>query len=85
MGLISFLRERDSRKTLAKLEKQVEIINGLEEKYQGMTDEELASQTVILKERVSNGEKLDDVLYDAYAVVREASKRVLNMRHFDVR
>ncbi|MBR1747879.1 MAG: preprotein translocase subunit SecA, partial [Clostridia bacterium] len=84
MGLISFLRERDRRKTLAALEKQVEKINALEEKYAGMTDEELTAQTDLMRGRYKAGETLDDLLCDAFAVVREASKRVLNMRHFDV-
>ncbi len=84
MGLISFLFKRDKQKTLAKLFKTVEVINGLEEKYSYMTDEELVNQTNVLKKRLADGETLDDILCDAFAVVREGSKRVLNMRHFDV-
>ena len=49
-----------------------------------MSDKELAAQTQIFKERYKNGESLDDLLPEAYAVVREASKRVLDMRHFYV-
>lgn len=59
-------------------------VNAKEAKYQGMSDEELKSQTPILKKRIENGETLEALLPDAFAVVREASKRVLNMRHFDV-
>lgn len=84
MGLISFLFQRDRQRTLSKLYKTVDIINGLEEKYSAMDDAELVSQTEILKKKVADGEKLDNILPDAFAVMREASKRVLNMRHFDV-
>jgi preprotein translocase subunit SecA len=59
-------------------------INDLERRYQPMSDEQLKSQTAILKERINQGEHLDDILPDAFAVVREASRRVLGMRHFDV-
>lgn len=53
-------------------------------KYEKMTDAELKQQTQILKDRLSNGETVDDILYDAFATVREASWRVLNMRHYKV-
>jgi preprotein translocase subunit SecA len=59
-------------------------INDLERHYQPMSDEELSGQTLKLKERLAQGEHLDDILPDAFAVVREASRRVLGMRHFDV-
>ena len=59
-------------------------INELEPKYQNMSDEELRSQTALFKTRISNGESLDSILPEAFAVVREASNRVMNMRHFDV-
>src|SRR6185369_11472373 len=49
-----------------------------------LSDSELAAKTVAFKERVANGEALDDILPEAFAVVREAGKRVLQMRHFDV-
>jgi preprotein translocase subunit SecA len=59
-------------------------INDLERHYQPMSDGELQAQTEILKGRLVQGEHLDDILPDAFAVVREASRRVLGMRHFDV-
>jgi preprotein translocase subunit SecA len=59
-------------------------INDLERHYQPMSDGELREQTNLLKQRLSDGEHLDDILPDAFAVVREASRRVLGMRHFDV-
>jgi len=62
----------------------VDAVNELEHKYKNMDDERLAAQTQRLKERLSKGETLEDILPDAFAVVREASRRVLNMRHFDV-
>jgi preprotein translocase subunit SecA len=59
-------------------------INDLERRYAPMSDEELKSQTALFKDRLARGESLDDLLPEAFAVVREASKRVLSMRHFDV-
>ena len=64
--------------------KKVQEINDLEPKYEAMSDEKLVSQTDILRKILSNGQTLDSILADAFAVVREASKRVLKMRHFDV-
>jgi preprotein translocase subunit SecA len=59
-------------------------INDMEPHYQAMSDEELRGQTAIFKERIAQGESLDSILPEAFAVVREASKRVVGMRHFDV-
>ena len=64
--------------------KTVERINGLETKFEKFSDDELKAQTEIFKRRVADGETLDSVLPEAFAVVREASKRVMKMRHFDV-
>ncbi len=72
----------DNKRNLAKLEKMVDKIEALADKYSAMDNDTLRGQTEILKERLSAGETLDDILYDAFAVVREASTRVLNMRHF---
>jgi len=74
----------DNSRNLKKLEKMAKLVEDLEPKYQKMTNEELQGQTQILKDRLSSGETLDDILYDAFAVVREASFRVLNMKHFYV-
>lgn len=84
MGLVSFLQRKDREKTVKKLRGTVDQINALEGKYQQMSDEELISQTGILREKYNAGDTLDKLLPDAFAVVREAAKRVLNMRHFDV-
>lgn len=64
--------------------KTVEKINRLEDSYSSMSDEELQSQTELFKERLTKGETLDDITPEAFSVVREASKRVLGMRPFDV-
>ncbi|MBL7684506.1 MAG: preprotein translocase subunit SecA [Deltaproteobacteria bacterium] len=56
----------------------------LEPKFQGLSDDDLKSQTQLFKQRIANGEPLDSLLPEAFAVTREASKRVLGMRHFDV-
>ena len=84
MGLIKFLLGGDSRRSLKKLNKMTDQVEALEPKYQAMDDETLKAQTAIFKERLSKGETLDDILYDAFAALREASKRVLGMRHFRV-
>ncbi len=67
-----------------KLQPRVDAINALEPKYQAMTDAELKAQTDEFRQRLSKGETLDDILPDAFAVCREASRRFLGMRHFDV-
>ncbi len=62
----------------------VKAINALEPRMQAMSDEELAAQTPAFKARLANGETLESLLPEAFAVVREAARRVLGMRHFDV-
>ncbi len=84
MGLIRYILESDSRKSIKKISAMADKILALSPKYEAMTDAELKNQTNILKERLNNGETLDDILFDAFAVVREASFRVLNMRHYKV-
>ncbi len=84
MGLIKYLTGSDSRRSLKKLNQMADRVEELEPKYQVMDDETLKSQTQVLKDRLAAGETLDDILYDAFAVLREAAKRVLNMRHFRV-
>ena len=74
----------DNKRSLKKLEKMAKKVEDLEPKYQQMTNEELQRQTAVLKDRLKEGETLDDILYDAFAVAREASFRVLNMKHFHV-
>ena len=69
---------------IKKLQPMVESINSLEEKMIAFSDSELREQTKILKDRVEDGESLEDLLVESFALVREAGKRVLQMRHFDV-
>ncbi len=66
------------------LQKTVDRINGFEPTISAMTDEELAHQTVIFRERLAGGAELDELLPEAFATVREAAKRVLGQRHYDV-
>lgn len=69
---------------LKQMRKEVKKINALEPVIEALSDEELKAKTVEFKERLANGETLDKILPEAFAVVREGSKRVFGMRHFDV-
>ncbi|PZE55758.1 preprotein translocase subunit SecA [Curtobacterium sp. MCPF17_047] len=71
-------------RTLRRLKAYASAINDLEDDFASLTDEELHEETTELRERYANGETLDDLLPEAFAAVREASKRTLGMRHFDV-
>ena len=84
MGLLSFLSNSDSRRAVRKLDKLANKVEELEPKYAAMSDEELKAQTGILKKRLADGETLDDIMFDAFAALREASWRVLKMKHFHV-
>jgi preprotein translocase subunit SecA len=84
MGIINKIFGNTNEKELKKLTKIVEKINNYEQTYKKMTDSELREQTDKFKERLTDGETLEDILPEAFAVVREASVRTLNMRPFDV-
>ena len=84
MGLFSYLFASDNKRSLMKIEKIIKKIEDLADKYADMSDADLQAQTPILKDRLSAGETLDDILPDAFALVREASTRVLHQRHFQV-
>ncbi|MBS0013586.1 MAG: preprotein translocase subunit SecA [Desulfobacterales bacterium] len=73
-----------NERVLKKLYPVVDAVNALESRYAAMGDADLAAQTPLLKSRYQQGEPLDDLLPDAFAVVREASRRTLGMRHFDM-
>jgi len=73
-----------NERELKKINPIVEKINAFEPQMQSMSDEALKAQTPLFKERLNNGESLDDILPEAFATVREASIRTLKMRHFDV-
>lgn len=75
---------KTSSRQLKKYQKTVESINKLEDTMSTKTDVELREMTDIFKDRLVNGEKINSLIPEAFAVVREASKRILNMRHFDV-
>lgn len=77
-------KEKTSFRELKRYYKIVDQINQLEPTYSPMTDDELKNMTFEFKERLQNGEELSAIIPDAFAVVREAAKRVLHMRHFDV-
>src|SRR5258705_11418510 len=69
---------------LKRLRPVVAEVNALEPAIQALSDAQLRGKTVEFRQRVANGETLDELLPEAFAVVRETGKRVLNMRHFDV-
>ena len=84
MGFLNKIFKSYSEKEVQKVMPIVEKINNLEPEMEKLSDNELRNKTVEFKERLGKGETLDDILPEAFAVVREASKRVLGMRHFDV-
>ena len=73
-----------NERVLKSMRKRVETINALEPAMEALTDDELKAKTNEFKQKIADGTKLDDILEEAFAVVREASKRVFGMRHFDV-
>lgn len=84
LSLASKIFGSNNERMVKKLSKPVAQINALEEKYQPMSDSELKAQTDVLRNRLHQGESLDDILPDAFAVTREAAKRTLGQRHYDV-
>ena len=84
MGFLDNLFNMADKKELKKFNKIVDSIDLLEPKFEAMTDKELKNMTNIFKERLSNGESIDDILPEAFAVVREASRRILGMRQYRV-
>lgn len=81
--LTKVIGSRNDR-TLRRLRKIVKQINNYEPQFEALSDEELKAKTVEFRERLDKGENLDQILPEAFATVREASKRVFGMRHFDV-
>ncbi len=84
--MFGFLKDLldDNAREIKRLSKTVEIINGLESEMQALSDEDLRAKTGDFKQRLEEGEELDSILPEAFAAVREASRRVLGQRHFDV-
>ncbi|MDQ2745261.1 MAG: preprotein translocase subunit SecA [Chloroflexota bacterium] len=84
MSVLQKLMGDPNQRVLKKLHPQIDAINDLEPEYEQLTDEELRSKTSEFKHRLETGEPLDDLLVEAFAAVREAAKRTLGQRHFDV-
>jgi len=84
--LLNILRNwlDDNSREIKRMQKIVDEINSYESELQALPDSKLQNKTVEFKNRLDQGETLDDLLPEAFAVVREVSRRVLNMRHFDV-
>ena len=84
LGFLKRFLGDNNDKEIARYREVVEKINALEPQMQNLTDDKLVGYTNQFRERLANGETLDEMLPEAFAVVREASRRVLGMRHFDV-
>ena len=84
MSFIDRLLNTGDKKLLKKLSRIADQVNSIEEDFEQMDDDELRGQTADFKQRLENGESLDELLPEAFATVREASVRVLGKRHFDV-
>ena len=84
LGFIKRFLGDNNEQEIKRMRGIVETINGREKELENLSDDALAGHTGKFKERIANGESLDDMLPEAFAVVREASRRVLGMRHFDV-
>lgn len=84
LGIAKKLFGSENDRKLKKLRPLVERINALEPTMEAMSDDQLKAQTVLFRERLEKGETLDDLLVEAFATVREAAKRTLGQRHYDV-
>jgi len=84
MGFLDTLLGNTSASRLKKLQPYIKQINDIEPQFVAMTDDQLRGQTALFRERLKNGETLDDIMVEAFATVREAAKRTVDMRHFDV-
>ena len=87
MALLGFAKKffgSSNDRRLKPMLRRVEAINALEDEISSYSDEELANRTTVLKERLQGGDSLDDLLEEAFATVREAAKRALGQRHYDV-
>ncbi|MDP2656748.1 MAG: preprotein translocase subunit SecA [bacterium] len=84
MGILSKLFGDPNEKVVGAMLPMVARVNALEEHYAGLSNEELKNQTPLLRERLANGETLDAIMPDAFAVCREAAKRTIKQRHYDV-
>ena len=83
-GLLAKVFGTNNERELRKLQPIVKKINSLEPAISSLTDEQLAAKTNKFREQLSQGKTLDDILPEAFAVVREVAKRKLGQRHYDV-
>lgn len=81
---MGFLENILAKREISKISKTVEVIGSLESSMEKLSDTELAAKTMEFRNRLNEGQSLDDLLPEAFAVCREASRRVLGMRHYDV-
>ncbi len=84
LGIAKKIFGTENDRKLKKYRPLVDKINGLEPKFEAMSDDALRGQTAVYRDRIKNGESLDDLLPEAFATVREAAKRTLGQRHYDV-
>ena len=84
MSIFEKILRAGEGRMLRKLKAVADAVNSLEDEYSDLTDEELAGMTEQFKERIADGQTLDDILPEAFAVAREAASRVLGQRHYDV-
>ncbi|NRB41434.1 MAG: hypothetical protein HRU20_23680, partial [Pseudomonadales bacterium] len=84
MPLIKKIFGTRNDREIKRMLKVVKTITAYEEEYTALSDAQIQAKTDEFKKRIADGETLDDLLPEAFATVREAGKRVLNMRHFDV-
>ena len=84
MGFLEKLFGSYSEKEVKRIDPILKQVLALEDEYKALSDKELRAKTPALKERLANGETLDDILPEAFATCREAASRVLGMRHFPV-
>lgn len=84
LGLAARIFGSSNDRALKAYHRQVEPINSLEPRFAAMNDDELRAQTGIFRQRLANGEPLENLTHEAFAVVREAARRVLGQRHYDV-
>ena len=84
LNILSKFIKSSNQKSLEKLKSVVNNVNSLENEISNLKNEEFPKRTLLLKEKIKNGEKIDTVIPEAFALVREASKRTRGERHFDV-
>ncbi|MDP6416766.1 MAG: preprotein translocase subunit SecA, partial [Gammaproteobacteria bacterium] len=84
MNILNKILGSSNSRKLKKMDRTVAAVNKFEEAFEALTDEELKLKTDEFRKRLNDGEALDAILPEAFAIVREASKRTLKLRHFDV-